>query len=107
MRSLSARATAATVLDRLAEVLDGLWPVEELSTIRLRSTFVERASQPAQLRFLHPIVRGIQPEGFPHDLALVVVETRFDLALDQGLELGSQVDVHGGSLAPLSKIVNP
>jgi len=49
---------------------------------------------PAELRevgFAKTILLGQQPQRFAHDLALVVVETRRDLALDEFLELSGQV----------------
>ena len=57
--------------------------------------------------FPDSILLGQEAQGFAHDLALVVVETRSDLALNECLELWGEVDVHGVTLGWLSKIVNP
>jgi len=53
---------------------------------------------------------NIQPGAaldLAHDLALVVVEAGRDLALDELLELGREVDVHGSSFVELSAATGP
>ena len=72
--------------------------VQELASIGLRKTVDKCAAEPGQVGFALAILLGKDPQRLAHDLALVVVETRADFAVDELLELAGEVDDHEKSL---------